>query len=476
MGTDTLFWTQFRALYEEMMPEQISTNGFYGVDASTLLYSISRGGLGADLFRVDPCDEREFDALANKWTSKLLEHLKVIADVVPANQITMFFEDKTNKARHARKIKGRAGKITKALKTWLEPTATYFGESREAQAMKAISSVYGRPHWKMTLKIAEKIQQLGFNVSACDKTDSDPRICSWARSIASEKAADITVISTDSDYLVFSPPESVVYMAFPTKDGKLRRISKAAVLKEAGLTPLQLVIAFCLAGSDNITTKIPQIGWYRAVKYVKRYIKSSWTADRWAKKPSLPRLANWKNSSPSLVKSLMTEICAKLGEFHWFGGNYNHQTHLDSNIDSLTEPELISFAFATDPKTGMLIRRKVARLVLQHFRGSLTDERTSTIEHLLQISMPASVIKKRKLPFENSLPNESISGSYKTRSSGKIVSVPGVKEIAIADIGDGPKFFPQWFANAGISDLVGIQKKKGTCNCLTGVKMIQLNC
>lgn len=53
---------------------------------------------------------------------------------------------------------------------------------------------------------------------------------------------------------------------------------KAEISEMSQLTILQLVIAFSLAGSDDIETHIRGMGWYRAVQLVKSRIPASRTA------------------------------------------------------------------------------------------------------------------------------------------------------------------------------------------------------
>ena len=384
MGTDSLFWGPFRTLY--VKDSKLAPDHFYAVDGSVLLYTVSRRGLGFETFVSDPQDDNVVEKLADAWVAGLCdceEMLALTRSNVDKSRIRMFFESRADKSRHNRQTERRIKKIKKALKSMMEIQAPQFRRRAEAKARKLISSVFGRPAWWLTVIIAKKLEQLGFNIDLDAETESDHRITRWAVEMASLGEV-VSVISIDSDDLAFAPPGSIAQMASSVSraPGQIQAIKKSDILRVGDMTDLQLVIAFCLAGSDNIATHIEGMGWYRSVRYVKSRIPANWTAAIFAQKSPmkrLPGLIKWRNAPKENVTNLANEIRHKLKHCGWLSGELTPSTMQPGHLEKPTESDLFRFAFEMDGK-NQLVRPRIAGLVWQKHRNDLGRIRSNQIQ------------------------------------------------------------------------------------------------
>ena len=97
MGTDSLFWTQSRDLFEVKQPDKQHKH-VYAVDGSVLMYNVSRRGLGFDTFVIDPGDTHAVDELAIRWANELEAELRALFSAnVQKNAIRWFFEGRVTK-------------------------------------------------------------------------------------------------------------------------------------------------------------------------------------------------------------------------------------------------------------------------------------------------------------------------------------------------------------------------------------------
>lgn len=459
MGTDSLFWNEFKKLRRT---EKILQTAVFAIDCSVFLYQISRAGLGWDSFQVDPLDEEAVDALAGKWAEQL--HKSIVAIKLPKDNITLFFEGTAScKQRHEKLKQGRTKKINAALKRMYRSTGEYnkLG-SENIKDRKAVSAVYGRPPWYLTLRVAHKMKAKGYSVSACPDTESDWRICQWAN----EVQKDVYVLSVDSDYLAFSPPGSVNHLAFPNQDG-LTVVHKAELINTSKLTPFQLVVAFALAGSDNIRTKIHGIGWYKAVKYVRANVSPEMTAEQFMEKPELPNLHKRKNSSVQLVASFIKDLISSLKKFHWSSQKSKLSLELppvgSAPLPKESELFVLSFELTVN---GNLVRPKTAEFVARSYAVLIDPLRLVQIQTLVEAAKaPARPTQKKS---NNNQPVRKMikiseargMGKYIVKTSKKTVTIPGVRGISMAELASGASFFPLWFDKCANSDLNQIQAEK----------------
>lgn len=455
MGAESLFWKPFRILYKSVCPK---AGRYYAVDGSVLLYSISRAGLGWETFVADPQDAPAMDALAEKWANAMMTMLRVITDRIPKECMTIFLEGRVTKARHLKQTRGRIGRLSKALKTMLKPCPEYAKSSNLKQGKDGVSAAFGRPDWQLTLLIAQKLEQNGFIVDASKDEEADWRICEWASQKA-KSGAEVTVISVDSDYLALSPPGAIHSLAMPDQDNpqNLILIAKSDLLESCRLTELQLLIAFCIAGTDNVISHIGGIGWANAVKYVQAHIPDSWTIDDFLNANGLdrlPGLIKWKNATNELVIGLGDEIAAKIKQFRWVPSDspmvVGFPVIYDEDIKS--ESYLHSFAFELcgTEEEQRLVRPAVAKLVMNSQFGYGRRD----FESLKMLTVTTAPIKKKeKVPFVNDIPGKFKRGFLetlrKTSCNGRKntfgISIPGVREMPFGKLITGPEFFPKWF-------------------------------
>lgn len=341
------------------------------IDASVLLYTVARQSWrGWRAFCLDPKDQSRLDELVTNWAEALVQLLKPFSDAgFQQEHIRWFFEGKITKARHAISEQKKQKKFSHHLREIVcnrQPSA-------QRRAKKKLSAAYGRPPYWLTTRIAKKILDLGYAVDIDAQTESDHRICRWAASVASGNSQiKVSVMSVDSDYLAFSPPSSIATMISPRMKGPLEMetIDKHTVIRASGLTPLQMVIAFSLAGTDNIRTHINGMGWVKALRYVRRYVCRDWDASDFAAASGLdrlPRLSKWKNSSEEVVIKIGDEICGKLSEFAWNGEEYVHSPVPKVLPATPNKSELYTFVTSREEhgkNAGQLVRRAILKLTL----------------------------------------------------------------------------------------------------------------
>ena len=383
-----MFWSQFRTAF--VKARSLSAPQLYAVDGSVLLYTVSRRGLGFETFISNPQDDDVVEKLSDEWVAALVnsEEMAVLdGSNVDKSHITWFFESRTDKSRHIQQTMQRIRKIKKAIKSLMEIKAPQYRRRAESKAKKLISSVFGRPAWWLTVIIANKLQALGYRIDLDSESESDHRITRWAVEMAS-KGEKVTVISVDSDYLAFSPPGSIEQMTSSVirEPGQIQAIKKSEVLRIGEMTDLQLVIAFSIAGSDNIATHIDGMGWFRSVRYVKSRIPASWKAVDFASKSPLkrlPLLTKWRNATKENVTELANDILHKLRQFGWLPGELTPSTMQPGHLEKPTESYLYQFAFEADNK-NRLIRPRIAGLVWQRFRKDFDGIRSNAIRQKIE--------------------------------------------------------------------------------------------
>lgn len=476
MGADSSFWSQ--AGPEYVVCERVESAELYAVDGSVSLYNVSRRGLGYETFATNPNDAQAVDKLADKWAAAVSDDfLAVTGRQYPKELIRVFFEGRPIKARHYKQSQGRTGKITKALKEMLKTQAPHLRHHAEITSKKKISGVFGRPDWWLTKIIAEKLAALGYQIDIDSDSESDHRITRWAAKMASERKS-VTVISVDSDYLAFSPPGSVDQMAstVPRNPGKIRVIKKADVLKACGLTDLQFVIAFAIAGSDNIATHIKWQGWYYAVRYVKKYIPVQWTAANFAKRSPLkrlPGLIKWRKATKENVTELANNIVHKLGQFGWLDCALAPSPTQPGHKEKPADSELFRLAFelevvlVKEKQLVRLVRPCVAGLVWRRYKKELGEIRSA------QIKKQIEAIDKKYLDQKEAKAKGIVSAFiYKTSQLHKryaYFTIKGQAKFKISKgfqktmpIGggiSGPVYFPAWFEMAESSTVIRVQEE-----------------
>ena len=466
MGTSSLFWQQFRENYAAFDPKIFSASTFFAIDTSVALYRVSWRGMGYKTFAANPQDEVAMDRLADEWTDELIDELRCVAAAPDIrSRVAWFFEEKIPKARHLKINIGSDRKKNRALRNMT-------GQCSPAKMKKcqtAISYSFGRPDWSMTLRIAHKIKQRGFGmVSAVKHSESDHRIARWACDI-SNQGGQTVVISVDSDYMAFAPPDSVSFMAYPLphQPDHLKVVHKRDVLKEADMSCLQLVVSFGLAGTDNISAHIEGMGWYKSAQYSRRYIPAEWSAEDFRSMKCLdrfPNLSKWKNSTKQLITIISEEMIVKMEQFGWFPSKDKFEFFLEPTFKAKMELSYLhSFAFALQPCGNHLLRPKVARLVLDNMSGTLSDCQKEKVR-VLCLQKEISAKKKSKFPLENPNLESATKGFHlAVRRNGRKntfgVGISGVKEIPLIT---GPLRIPQWLDSVKTSDLERIQLDKGT--------------
>lgn len=413
---------------------------------------------------MDPNDEAAVEALVKKWTEQLVAGIEMLH--CPKENMKLFFEDCTGAKKRHLNTQGRTSKLNTALKRMYGPCPDYSVEANIRKGKSSISAVYGRPSWFITIRVAHRMKSLGYSVSACPDTESDWRICKWATQMY-QTNKQVYVLSVDSDYLAFAPPQSVTHLASPQFSG-ISVVDKAELLKHSELSNFQLSLAFALAGSDNIHTKITGIGWSKAAKYVKQNIPKSMTAAKFRKNPQLPRLDKWKNSSKELVNSFINDYSKTLEKFNWFGaGPVLEPLPAVETAAIPAESELFRFSFELD-KDGRLVRIKAAEYVAQHYAGVLDPHRLEKIRRLVDEEKAKAKelhVNKMDVDYLVTKPSESY-GIHKVQRTGKYVTIPPVVKYKMLDLVNGPSFFPQWFEKCQASDLVKIQKEKAESNSI----------
>ena len=386
MGTSSLFWTRLRALYNSVPPPK---DAVYAIDASVFLYRASCAGrLGYDAFEVNPSDTERVNAIVERYADSILSAVQALEESgVSKTQIVWFFEGHTDKSRHLYSQRHRETRLCRALRVLFGQERLFLGQ-RCRNGRDAISKVYGRPPWWLTLRIAHQIKDKGYAVSAVEKQESDHRITQWAWA-KSLSGCRVIVLSVDSDYLAYSVDNSVSELGMPMHGGKeLRLIKKADVLETSQLTPFQLMLAFSIAGSDNIATHIEGVGWYRSRMYAQKWISPDMMAENFlGTEDPLPHLASYKNATVDLVKQLGGNIERKLEDFGWLKQDVEKALAISlPEIGAASIPTQSAkhfFAFETSEK-GELKHLRAARCVLNTDRQFIQPTKVQEVDGLIE--------------------------------------------------------------------------------------------
>lgn len=228
----------------------------------------------------------------------------------PKDNVFIKFEGAIQKARHKQTTERRGNTINDSLMTYHKLRLKILPRhmKRKLAAMKRrISSVYGRPPPWLTVKLAEALKEQGYRVSYSDDTENDSRIIMDA--VISEKP--VLVIGNDSDFVGFSPPNSVTTIVNRRK-GNWRFLHKSEVLQKLELSDFQLALAFAVAGCDNVTAHCKNIGWAKAVEFVKH---TTLTIDNIQQQHSIP-LKSKETEMKELMAQQFKTVLAACG---WFG-------------------------------------------------------------------------------------------------------------------------------------------------------------
>lgn len=179
-----------------------------------------------------------------------------------------FFEGRIQKPRHTTAAIKRATKISKALKEIFKPQKKHvaIGWRKQKMGQQRISSVFGRPSPWLTKIIATTMARDGFQVDYSDTEESDFRICRMA---AESPTKESTVFSADSDFIALSPPGSISQLIKIEKGGAMI-MKKKDVLSSESMSDFQLMLAYCIAGCDNVNAHIKNVGWGRASKFARQ--------------------------------------------------------------------------------------------------------------------------------------------------------------------------------------------------------------
>lgn len=181
----------------------------------------------------------------------------------------IFFEGSIPKPRHAKdkitwdaKINGYLKDYYK-LKTKTQPRHL---KTKHNFMKRKISEAYGRPPPWLTVLLAKELESRGYAVDYSAEVENDFRICQDALDRC--KNQQVVVVGNDSDFIGFSPAKSVTHLVNKFR-GKWRTLEKSAVLEKFQVSDFELALIFAICGTDNVQAHVKNIGFSKALKFVK---------------------------------------------------------------------------------------------------------------------------------------------------------------------------------------------------------------
>lgn len=186
----------------------------------------------------------------------------------PKERLVIRLEGSIEKPRHAQSKETTNAKLNNLLKTFYKGKLKWrreFVARKYAKLKKDVSKAYGRPPPWITILIAQRLKQDGFAVTYSDTIENDFVIAKSAAAYEGE----VIVVGDDSDFIGFSPPNSVTRIVnVDKKTGRWRHLEKKNVLEELKLTNFELALAFAIAGCDNVEAHVGNFGWVKAMEYL----------------------------------------------------------------------------------------------------------------------------------------------------------------------------------------------------------------
>lgn len=373
MGTKSGFTRAIRSLFRRLSPGDLD-NVIRLIDGSYILHSVMRQeDLGYECFFADPAVPGQMDELAAKITVAMMKFVAPL-QAEPRNSV-WFLEGRIAKPRHESAAKSRSGRLSDAIKKRHRGEESKMGRKfarrRWGGFRRVISAVYGRPPPELTQLIGRKLAELGFAVSYDDHLEADFRICDFAAqsklsSLAvldgnstqtiQRNSGSVMVVASDSDFVALSPPQSVDRMA-KIQHGVVSVVEKGDVVKSLELEdPFKLLLAYCIAGCDNVTAHVNQVGWGRAYKFVANSDISLNSMDSLAAVPL-------SRGDSETKQQMANEIRNVLEQFGWRSTHYSFSGSLNRHIVWPEGSEAVRFA--SEMHEGRYVRPAVYRIICE---------------------------------------------------------------------------------------------------------------
>jgi hypothetical protein len=236
------------------------------VDLSTELHlALARHHtIANNVFTADPDNLQQVQQVSVELANKILEQLAWLHPVDGEKRVEVIAEDlrppsETNARRRARRL-------GQGLRSMLSnrPSQCFHGRQSIAMAM-------GRPPVFVMDGVCSILVASGYIVRRTAGVSADWTINYLAAHLRQTTNTNkVFVASRDLDYLALSPPTTIDHLLDTRHQKKI--LSKFAVLEALDLSATRFFLAYCLAGNDNMATKLPRFGLIKSLQLVRSLV------------------------------------------------------------------------------------------------------------------------------------------------------------------------------------------------------------
>jgi hypothetical protein len=253
MGADNGFHKKVRRLKHSINPSSFQAGDYVLIDGSCDIHAVNANNpnIASRLFWIGK-DSEDLDMVVDEYSDLLLERF-----IIPmAAACEVVFECSTNKPVNALRMRRRAGPLNSAIR--------HFFSSRKSIN---IGKYMGRPPLWLMRMISDRLRDKGVTVTLLETTQADSYIVCKSRQLLEDNHGQrCVVVSADYDYLVFAYPGTIAALIDKCRNVYVNRAEVMECFPENNEE--QLFLAYCAGGCDDISTKLSNVGFSKALRIV----------------------------------------------------------------------------------------------------------------------------------------------------------------------------------------------------------------